>query len=172
MESSHPFRVGDPAHNPLTELKGLPTIVETLSQGRIATIQGIAVVVSVFEVHSATGSLKVPTPYRQSALLVATEATIISVMKSDSSYRHDGRITDVMLCLCYIGLILNATATFTTFAAIDILSMIPFQASRDPPSPFDDDNYRSGIALLKRYGTGDLGYQVLEFQRKGYLFCT
>lgn len=98
----------------------------------------------------------------QSALFAATEATIISVQKSSDDYTHNGRVRDVMIGLSYFGLILNATATFTSFALIDLLGALPFEAMASDPNP----DISSGRILLGCYGTKRHKWNVLELQCK------
>lgn len=125
----------------------------------------------------------------QAALFAATEATIISVEKSSGDSGRQGKVRDAMIGLCYFGLILDATAAFTSFALIDMLGNLPFkeaypaspqsdlsvktEAAEQSPSPLNGtDKPKSGRILLGRYGASGFKWNLLEIQCKVHYSCT
>ncbi len=68
----------------------------------------------------------------------------------------------LMLVLTYVGLVLNASTTFTSLLLFDRLGSLPF-ISMQLPQDIDETVWlKSGRRLLSRYGAGGFTWNVIE----------
>ncbi|KAG8864621.1 hypothetical protein FRB96_005125 [Tulasnella sp. 330] len=120
----------------------VPSVVETLRQGRLSSCNAAAVV---------------------SALFAGIEATMISVIKGSQDPGHGNANTiRLLLILSYAGLIFNASTTFTALLLIDRLGNLTFMSMK-APATVTTSSLQTGRRLLGRFGASGVIWNIMEF---------
>ncbi|KAG8988540.1 hypothetical protein FRB94_001913 [Tulasnella sp. JGI-2019a] len=131
----------------------IPKVVESLRQGLRDSCNSAAIVAALLATIDA-------------AIIVAIKTPVTPALAgSASSTAGSANATEILLILSYVGLILNASTTFSAHLLIDRLGKFSFMSKGVKPI-LTSSSVRSARRLLGCYSSSGKVWHILEFHRE------